>query len=240
MGEVIVGIDAPLVTGLVVMGMANAVQDRIAQVHVGRRHVDLGAQHACAVGELAGFHACEQVEALIGGTLAERAVLARLGEVAAVFARLLGGQIADIRLAGLDQLDGPVVQLVKVLRGIALFTGPLETQPLDVGLDRIDVLLVFLGRVGVVEAQVAGATEFLSQAEVHADRLGVADVQVAIGLRREARDDAGVFARVQISLHDGAQKVGRNGRAGLVSGVGRGVSGWLAHGILENASARPG
>ena len=60
----------------------------------------------------------------------------------------------------------------------------------------------FLGGVGVVEAQVAEAAEFLGEAEVEADGLGVADVQVAVGLRRKPGDHpALVFAGLQV-FHD--------------------------------------
>jgi hypothetical protein len=62
---------------------------------------------------------------------------------------------------------------------------PVEAQPLHVGLDRLDVLELLLGRVGVVEAQVAAPAELARAAEVEADRLGVADVQVAVRLGRE-------------------------------------------------------
>jgi len=55
--------------------------------------------------------------------------------------------------------------------------------------DGIDVLLFFLFRVGVVEAQVAGAAVLERQAEIEADRLGVAEVQIAVGLGREAGAD---------------------------------------------------
>ncbi|EJT84048.1 hypothetical protein PPS11_27281 [Pseudomonas putida S11] len=91
----------------------------------------------------------------------------------------VGGKVADVGLATLDQLDRPVVQLVEVVGGVAHIAGPVEAQPLDITLDGVDVLLVFLGRVGIVETQVADAPEFLGQAEVDADRLGVTDVQVA-------------------------------------------------------------
>ena len=50
-------VDAPGVAGAVMLGVADAVQHRVAQVDVRRRHVDLGAQHVRAVGELAGAHA---------------------------------------------------------------------------------------------------------------------------------------------------------------------------------------
>ncbi|MPN53960.1 hypothetical protein SDC9_201629 [bioreactor metagenome] len=43
-------VDAPLVAGVVMLGMLDAVDGRVAQVDVGRRHVDLGTQHGGTVG----------------------------------------------------------------------------------------------------------------------------------------------------------------------------------------------
>jgi hypothetical protein len=68
---------------------------------------------------------------------------------------------------------------------------PVEAQPLHGVDDGVDVLLLFLLGVGVVEAQVADAAVVARQAEVQADALGVADVQVAVGLGREAGADLG-------------------------------------------------
>jgi hypothetical protein len=59
--------------------------------------------------------------------------------------------------------------------------------------DGVYVFLFLLLRVGVVEAQVAGAGVVQGQAKVQADRLGMAEMQVAVGLRREAGAD---FRRV--------------------------------------------
>ncbi|MCY1172027.1 hypothetical protein D9M73_121530 [compost metagenome] len=236
-GEVVVGVDAPLVAGLVVMSVADAVHDRVAQVHVRRGHVDLGPQHACAVREFTGLHAGEQVQVLFDAAVAERAVLARLGQAATVFLGLFRGQVVDVGIAGLDQLHRPVMQLVEILRGVAHFAGPFEAQPFDVAFDRVDVFLIFLGRVGVVETQVRDAAELLGQAEVHADRLGVADVQVAVGFRRKTGDDLRVLARVQVCLDDRPQEVDRHGRAGL--GIRGRVDSGLAHRILERTSAWP-
>src|SRR5262249_46925646 len=64
---------------------------------------------------------------------------------------------------------------------------PLEAEPADVGNDGIDVLLLFLRGIGVVEAEIAFAAVLLSGAEVETDRLGVADVQVTVRLRRKTR-----------------------------------------------------
>ena len=66
---------------------------------------------------------------------------------------------------------------------------PVEAEPAHVVLDRVDVLLLLLRRVRVVEAEVAAAAELLRDAEVEADRLRVADVEVAVRLRREAGHD---------------------------------------------------
>ena len=55
----------------------------------GRSHVDLRAQNPRSVGELPGPHALEQIQVLFDGAVAVRAVFARLGQRAAVFANLV-------------------------------------------------------------------------------------------------------------------------------------------------------
>src|SRR3954465_11837191 len=78
MREVIAGINRPGVPGARVVGMQNAVETRITQIDVAGRHVDLGAQHAGAVGKLAGAHTAEKVKVLFRSPVAEWAVAARL------------------------------------------------------------------------------------------------------------------------------------------------------------------
>ena len=56
---------------------------------------------------------------------------------------------------------------------------------MDVLLDGFHKLHVFLGGVGVIHTQVAQAAKLLGSAEVNDQGLAVADVQVAVGLRRE-------------------------------------------------------
>ena len=62
-------------------------------------------------------------------------------------------QIVDVGLAGLDQLDRPLVELVEIVGGVEEAV-PVEAEPLDVFHDGVDVLGVFLLGIGVVEAQV--------------------------------------------------------------------------------------
>ena len=79
---------------------------------------------------------------------------------------------------------------------------PIETEPVHVALDGVDIFLGFLGRVGVVVAQIAMAAELVGDAEIEANRLGVADMQVAVRLRRKTRDDAFLPPRKQVFLDD--------------------------------------
>ena len=97
-----------------------------------------------------------------------------------MLADLVGRQVVDVGLAVADQLDGPVVELLEVVGRVVEVLAPVEAEPADVGLDRVDVLLLLLDRVRVVEAEVAAAAELAGDAEVEADRLRVADVQVAV------------------------------------------------------------
>ncbi|MNX80473.1 hypothetical protein D3C86_1121350 [compost metagenome] len=251
MREVVHRVDAPRIAGAVVMGVADAVEHRVAQHDVRRGHVDLGAQHVLAVAVLAGAHVAEQRQVFRHRAVTERRGLARLGEVAARGGDLLGGLAVHIGGAALDQRFRKGVQLLEVVAGVVqvrlaarLGGVPREAEPVHGVDDRVDILGVFLDRIGVVEAQVAAAGVVARQAEVHADALGVANVQVAVRLRREARDDrrqrgalavraAGVGACGQVLVDDAAQEV-RGGR--VVGGlVGRLVV--LAHGGAASYAA---
>src|SRR5947207_6621942 len=88
-------------------------------------------------------------------------------------------------MAGLDQAFCPVVQALEIIGGVVEIGSPVIAEPVHVGLDGIDIFLLFLGRIGVVEAQMAAPAELLRDAEIKGNRLGVADMQVAVRLRRK-------------------------------------------------------
>ena len=210
--------------------LANPVHHRIAHVDVARRHVDLGAQHVRAVLELARAHAAEQIEVLVDRAIAIRALAAGLGERAAILAHLVGRQAVDVRLAVADELLGPLIELLEIVGRVIEVLAPVEAEPADVALDLVDVLLRFLDRVRVVEAEIAVPAELLRDAEVDADRLGVADVQAAVRLRRKPRDDrAPVFAGHDVLRDDFANEIARRRfRAALGAGA-RHIRGQFSH-----------
>ena len=191
MGKVIHRIDAPLVSRLMMGDVRYSVDDGVAHIDIRARHVYLGAKHLFAVCKLALGHAAEQVEIFLDRTVAVWAVFAGLGQGAAVFAYFVGRQVADIRLALLDELYRALIEEVKIARGI-IYLVPLVAEPLDILFNGVDVFDILLGGVGVVETEVANAAVLLGNAEIDANSLCVADMQIAVGLRRKSRLHAGV------------------------------------------------
>src|SRR5690606_32614429 len=159
---------------------------------------------------------------------------------AAVGADLLGRLFVDVGVAGLYQGLGELVHEAEVIAGEVQVLGavgvPVEAQPPHRLDDGVDVFLVFFLGVRVVKAQVAHAAGFAGQPEVHANALGVCDVQIAVGLGREPRADAGRVGRapgldrgrarlagpalalesvgLQIVVDDVAQEIGGGSRRG--------------------------
>ena len=222
-GEVVGGVDAPRVSGAVVRGFEDAIHHRIAQVQVWRGHVDLRPEGPGAVLELAGPHPLEEAQVLLDRPVVVGALLSGSGERSAILAYLLGAQVTDVGLALLDQPHREVVELLIVAGGEVLVLGPVEPQPADVVFDGLDESLFLLGRVRVVEAQMTGAAVLGGDPEVETDRLGVPDVQVAVGLRRKAGDDAvAVLGGLEVLGNDLADEV--EGSSCFGSGHGCGPS----------------
>ena len=168
------------------MRVPDAEQQCVAHDHVRIRHVDLRAQHVRAVGELTGLHPPQQIQILLDGPVPIRAVHPGGRHRSSIDADLLLALRVDVRLPLLHEQLRDFVQLLEVIARVEE-TVPIESEPMHVLLDRLDVAYVFGGRIRVVEAQVATAVELAGNSEVQADRLRVADVKEAVGLGRKAR-----------------------------------------------------
>ena len=188
-----------------VLGVADAVEDGVAHVDVGRGHVDAGAEDVGAVGELASPHTVKQIEVFFRWTVPMGTLPAGVGQGATVVANLLGSEAVNVGVAVQDELLGVLVQLLKIVGGVVEVLAPVETEPADVGQNGLDVLDILACGVGVVEAHVApGARELLADSEIKADGLGVADVQIAVGFGRKAGDDAAVVGAGGLIVGDDA------------------------------------
>ncbi len=162
----------------------DAVEHGVSHVQVGVVHVDLRPEHAGTVLELAGLHPPKEAEVLPDRPVAPRGLHPRRREGSPGLPYLLGRLVVHVGLARLDQLDGPVVELVKVVGREAELV-PCEAEPGHVPLNGLHVLRLLFCRVRVVEAEVALPAELLRQAEVQTDGFGMADMEVSVRLRRK-------------------------------------------------------
>ena len=199
--EIVHGVGVPLRAGTVVRMMDYAVNDGVAEVHVGAGHVDFGAQDHGSLRHFAGIHLLEERQALLHRAVAVGAFLPGLRGRALLAGYGLGILLVHVGLALADEAHGEVPKLGKVV-GSVVNMPPFVAQPADVFLYGIHVFHVFLHRVRVVEAQVADTAVALGDAEVHADGLGMPYVQVSVGLRRETGlQPPAVFTGLQVVFH---------------------------------------
>ena len=167
-----------------VLDVPDAVEDGVPHIEVAGGQVDLGPEGVLALGELAVLHPRKEVQVLLHGTVPP-GTLGRGGGVPPVFPELVGGELADIGQALFDEVHRQLVGPLKIVRAVVEPVVPVEAQPVDVLLDGVYVLGVLLGGVGVVHPQVADAAVLLRRAEVDGQGLAVADMEIAVGLRRE-------------------------------------------------------
>ena len=62
----------------------------------------------------------------------------------------------------------PRVQLIEVIGGVGQTVGIVESEPVDVGLNGIDVFSVFFIRICVIKTKETGPAEVFGNAEVQA------------------------------------------------------------------------
>src|SRR6516165_7345354 len=89
MSPIVHGVDAPLAVGPMMLGMQDAVHDRVAHVEIGGIHVDLGSERASAVRKLTGPHTAKKIQTFFNTAIAIRTFLAAL-DIAAMACDFLG------------------------------------------------------------------------------------------------------------------------------------------------------
>ena len=205
--EIVHRVDAPGVACTVMWLALDAVHRWIAHHEVGVRHVYLRSERLGSISEFTGAHPAEKIQVLFNRSVAPGTVPARrrAGDVvlvgyvrAAVLAHLLCGQVVHVRDAFLYQIHGEFVHFLVVIRREENAIAAIEAEPERIALDRLDVGHVFLGGIGIVEAQVAGSSEILGDEVVYAECLGVADMHPSIGLGRQPGPHVGVASALEI------------------------------------------
>ncbi|MEY4537605.1 MAG: hypothetical protein RL171_1756 [Pseudomonadota bacterium] len=166
-------------------------------------------------------HLLKTFQMMFGGKGSKWTINAGFAKVATVGAHVVGRLFIDIGVARGDEVFSSAVHEVEVVTGLVRFVvawlAPVKTQPFDRVDDGVDVFHLLFFRVGVVKPQVAHAAVVARQAEVEADALGVADVQVAVGLGREAGADFGGVGLAS-GLVRGVARAARPAAAGVGAG----------------------
>ena len=151
MCEVVHRIDLPLCTSAVMRALDDTVDDRVAEVHIVRSHIDLSTERHSALGKFARIHTVEEIQALLSRTITVRAIDARGRRRTLLLGNLLGALLIDVSMARHDETLGKGVELWEVVRSVALLA-PLEAEPVDVLTDSVHVLHILFDRVGIVKA----------------------------------------------------------------------------------------
>ena len=184
-GEVVHRVDAPLVTLTVVMQMTDPVNNRITHIKITGGQIDLCSERVAVVLKLAVSHTCKQIQ-----TLFDRAVTvrrnSRSSQIATVFLELLGGQFANVCQSLFDEGYSKIIGFLEIVGTVEETVAPIEAQPMDVFLDCFNEFHILFGGIGVIHAKIAQAVILFGSAKIDDQSFAVTDVQIAIGLRREA------------------------------------------------------
>ena len=198
MRKIIHGVNAPGVPRIVMAHMGHAVDDRVAHVDIGGSHVDLGTKHLLPILIFALLHLLKETQIFLHAPAAVRALLAGSIEIPAVLPDFLSRQVTDKGLALLDQKDGTFIHLFKIIGGKEKPVLKIRSQPLHILYNGLHKLRLLLGGVGVVKAQIKLSAVFLCQAVIQQNGLCMPDMQITVGLRREAGLHMIIYALRQI------------------------------------------
>jgi len=120
-------------------------------------------------------------------------------------------------------LNRKIVKRFKIVGGITDFAMPAKAEPFDIVFDGVDKLLALLRWIGVIESEIAVPVVFRSHREIQANRLGMPNVKIAIGLRWKAGVHApAMFPVLQVMRDERADEIGWRCGSGVGSaGLGR-------------------
>ena len=107
--EIVHGVDAPFRAGARMLRVEDSVHHGVAEIQIGRCHVNFRAEHFCAVGEFARAHTLEEVEVFFHGAVSVGTFFSGFRERASVFADFFRAQVVYIGFARFDELHCPLI-----------------------------------------------------------------------------------------------------------------------------------
>lgn len=239
MRPVVGGVDVPGVASSVVRLVADAIHDRVAQLHVLVLHIDAGPQDAGPLSEFTIAHRAEQRQVVLGCAVSERTLDSRFAVSATLGRDGVGILIVDVGEPLLDEVFGPSVQLIEVVARVQRFIWFIS-QPTNVIDNRVNEFVVFGIGVCVVETKIAATVKLCGQPEVQGDRLGVSDVQVAVGFRWKPGDHMVDGTGGEFLAHEFAHEVVAACGAGVVIAHPNSMEAWVGFAVPPGLSVESG
>ena len=185
MSKVIHWVNAPLITSTMMGSMSYTVNNRVTHVDVAGSHINLSTKHLFTISKFAILHTLEKIKVFFYTAVSVWAFLAWLSKSATILADFLSIQIIYESQSTLNQLYSKVIQLAKIIRSIKHSVIPAKAQPLYICLNGINVLSIFLDRIGIIKTKIALAIILLCQTEIKANRLCVTYMKITVRLWRE-------------------------------------------------------
>ena len=103
MGEIVHGINTPVVTGTMMLGVLDPVQGGITHIQVGRFHVDPGPKNMLSFPKLSRTHTPEEIQVFICTPLPKRTFTAGFGQCSAKIANIFSAEAVHVRQAPANQ-----------------------------------------------------------------------------------------------------------------------------------------
>ena len=202
MCEIIHGINAPGVPGIMMRHAGDPVNDGIPHVDIRRCHIDLGPKYLGAIRILPVLHPFKQFQILFHGAVSVGTVLSRLGKGSSVLPDLIRSQITYKCLSLADQLHRRLIHLFKILGRIKDLSSEIRAQPFHILHDGIDELLLLLGGIRIIKTEIELTLVFLSHTIVEKYGLCMSDMQISVGFGRKTGNDLLVLSLCQILIDD--------------------------------------
>ncbi len=115
----------------------------------------------------------------------------------------------------MNEFDGKLINLFKVIRGKEKAVCPVKTQPVHVVDDRLHEFERFAGRICVIHPQIAGTLILCSNTEIETDGLGMAYMEIPVWLRWKTGGNApSVFICFIVVVNNLTNKIGWCGNIG--------------------------
>ncbi len=170
-------------------------------MHVVACHVNFCAKHHCPFIEFSRIHFFKQRQIFLYRAVTIRAVCSGRCRSAFLSCDLLAGLLVHICLSLLDKAHGEIIKLREIITGIIKTVLPVVTQPVYVFFDCLNIFRILFLRICVIKTKIAGTPEFLGRTEIHDKCLGMSDMQIAVGLRRETSiESSSILAGLKVCL----------------------------------------